>query len=67
VNEETDLPIINVNMLPGRTLDQKRELVRELTDAFVRTCGSKTENVRVLITETPGEHWGIGGELVADR
>ena len=33
------MPIIRFEMFPGRTADQKRNLVRELTDGFVRTCG----------------------------
>ena len=33
------MPIIRVDMLKGRTKKQKQNLVKELTQAFNRTCG----------------------------
>ena len=61
------MPMISVSMFPGRTAEQKRELVREVTEAFVRTCGGKPEGVWVTITEVPAEHWAAGGTLFSDR
>lgn len=57
------MPYISVSMYPGRTQEQKRELVAKLTDAFVETCGGKREGVWVVINEVPAENWGVGGEL----
>lgn len=56
------MPLINVNMLPGRTPEQKEALIREVTDAVVRTCDANRESVWVTINETPPEHWGVAGK-----
>jgi len=61
------MPIIRVEMFPGRTLDQKRDLVRELTDGFVRACGGAGDRLHVVITEVEREDWGVGGELMSDK
>jgi len=61
------MPIIRVEMFPGRTIDQKRNLARELTDGFVRACGGAGEKLHVVITEVERENWGVGGELMADK
>ena len=62
------MPLITVEMFEGRSLDQKRALVRELTEAFRRTCGEDAASrLRVIIHEVPTENWGIGGVLAADR
>ena len=61
------MPIISVQMWEGRSVDQKRRLVRELTDAFVRTCGGEASAVRVLIRDVAKTDWAVGGQLVADR
>ena len=61
------MPIIEVHMLEGRTLDQKRDLARELTDTFVRVCGGDATNVRVLLDELPRANWAVAGELFSDR
>lgn len=61
------MPIVHVEMLEGRTADQKRRLAREVTDAVVRCCDVDAAAVRVLIAEVPPAHWAVGGELFADR
>ena len=61
------MPIIRVEMFKGRSVEQKRELVKELTDGFVRTCGGKTEGLHVVITEVDTEDWAVGGVLFADK
>lgn len=57
------MPLIRVSMFPGRTQEQKRALVEEMTETFLRTCGGNRDGVWVVIEEVPREHWGVGGRL----
>ncbi len=61
------MPIIRVDMLKGRTQEQKKELVKELTSAFNKTCGSNHVGIDVIITEIDKENWSIGGTLFSDK
>ena len=61
------MPIIRVEMFSGRSKDQKRELVKELTDAFVRTCGGNPESLQIVISDVDKENWGSGGQLATDK
>ena len=61
------MPIIRVEMFAGRTEQQKRALVRELTDAFVNAVGGTPERVNVVITDIDKSDWGSGGELCSDK
>ncbi len=61
------MPIIRVEMFPGRTVEQKREMVAALTAAFVRTAGGKPDSVYIVIDEVAKQHWGAGGQLCADK
>jgi 4-oxalocrotonate tautomerase len=61
------MPIVRIDMLSGRTPEQKAELIRRVTAALVETLAVKPEQVRVLIYELPPEHWGIGGETMEER
>ncbi len=61
------MPIITANILSGRNTEQKRMLIRELTDAAVRSLGVEAHQVRVIITEIAPEHWGAGGVSKADQ
>lgn len=60
------MPMITVQMFPGRTAEEKSALAGRLTDAFLETCGrpgQSRESVWVVIDEVPREHWAVGGSL----
>ncbi|MCP4596910.1 2-hydroxymuconate tautomerase [Neptuniibacter sp.] len=55
------MPILQVNMMEGRSEEQKERLIEELTVACVRALNAPQESVRVMINEMPKQHFGIGG------
>ena len=55
------MPIIQFNLLEGRTVEQKRTLARRVTETVVEVLGVKPENVRILIHEMGGEDFSVGG------
>jgi 4-oxalocrotonate tautomerase len=61
------MPIVEVKMLEGRSDDQKRKLVKEITEVICRTIDSTPEKVRVFINEMPKKHYAIGGVLESDK
>lgn len=60
------MPILHLEMHPGRTLEQKRAFVREVTRVTVETLACPPESVDVVITEVSREAWGKNGKLLAD-
>ncbi|MDX6007599.1 2-hydroxymuconate tautomerase [Cupriavidus necator] len=56
------MPIMQIYLMEGRTEEQKAGLIAALTDAAVASIGVPSESVRVLITEMPKTHFGIGGK-----
>ena len=61
------MSLIQVQMFSGRTPEQKRNLVRALTDAFVQTVGSTPDAVDVILTDVEKSDWARGGELFSDK
>lgn len=61
------MPILRLEMHPGRTLDQKRAFVHEVTRVVVETLGCPSDSVDVVITEVAREHWAKAGQLIADK
>ncbi len=55
------MPIANLQILQGREPELKESLIRAVTAAIVDTLKVKPESVRVILTEVPAAHWGIGG------
>ena len=61
------MPEIYVYAVEGRTIDQKRALVKDITEAVVRNFKVKPEAVMVQIMESPKESKAKGGFLFSDK
>ena len=61
------MPIIQVNIAEGRTVEQKLAAYAAITDAVVRTLDVRPEQVRILINEVKDENFAIAGETMAMR
>ena len=60
------MPVIQITMSEGRSVEQKRELVKVLTKEIARIMKTDEEKVRILIYEVSRENWGNAGILGAD-
>ena len=60
------MPMIRVEMFPGRTLEQKRAFAKAVTESFVAICGSTPQGVHVIFTEIQKEDWATAGKLASD-
>ncbi|MFA9422044.1 MAG: 4-oxalocrotonate tautomerase [Sedimentibacter sp.] len=60
------MPIIQVEMLKGRTIEQKRALAEKVTQAVVETANCPKEAVKVIIREMEYENFAQGGVLKCD-
>lgn len=61
------MPTIRVDLFEGRTHEQKKALVKALTQACVETLGSKPESVDVLLFDVAPSNWATGGELWSEK
>lgn len=61
------MPVVTVQLWPGRSVEQKRKLVKAITDAMVEHAGAKPTNLHVVLQEVPLENWGLAGVLGCDR
>ena len=60
------MPIIRVEMWTGRTVAQKRELARVITDAVVNIAHTTAEATIVVFEDIPRENWAQAGKLASE-
>ncbi len=60
------MPVIRIEMFK-RSEEQKRNLVSELTKAFVNTCGGNKDSIKILITEVDKNNWASGGIISSEK
>lgn len=61
------MPIVRVEMWPGRTKAQKAELARLITEAIVTVAGTTPEATTVVFEDVSKENWAIGGVLASEK
>ena len=60
------MPIVRIEMWPGRTHQQKAELARVITEAMVDIAGTIAEATTVIFEDVAWENWATGGVLASE-
>lgn len=54
--------IIEMKFFPGRTKEQKKDLIENITGSLKERLSVDSSDVFIVIQEPPLENWGIGGK-----
>lgn len=60
------MPIVRIEMWPGRTRSQKAELARVITEAMVDIAGTTAQATTVIFEDIARENWATGGVLASE-
>jgi 4-oxalocrotonate tautomerase len=60
------MPMIKVEMFPGRTKEQKRAFAKAVTEAFVTHCNGTPQSVQIIFQDVAKEDWATAGKLASD-
>jgi len=55
------MPLVEISMFSGRDEETKEKMIREITDAVVRTSGAPPEAVTVIIRDVERCDWARAG------
>jgi 4-oxalocrotonate tautomerase len=61
------MPFLNIQLMKGRSLEQKRKLVASVTKAVCESIDSVPEKVRIVLSEMEADDCAVGGELIIDK
>lgn len=61
------MPIVRVEMWPGRTREQKAELAKAITDAVHEIAGAPPEATIVVFDDVSKDNWAEAGKLASDE
>lgn len=57
------MPIINVKMFMGRSVETKQKFADAITKEAVEILGVKKETVTIIFDEYERDNWAIGGTI----
>ncbi len=58
------MPMITVDWLEGRSVEQRQALSRAITDAFVQIAKVPKEQVWIQFHDVPRSHWAMSGDVL---
>ncbi len=61
------MPFVQINMLEGRTIEQKRNLAKSVTKSVSDSLGIPESNVTIIIKDVPKTNFSQGGTLTIDK
>ena len=61
------MPIVRVEMWSGRTVAQKKELARVITDAMVNIAHTTADATIIVFEDIPKENWAQAGILASEE
>ncbi len=61
------MPYINVKITKdGISVEQKKQIVEEMTQTLVNVLNKKPEHIHIVIDEVEPENWGFAGMLTTE-
>ncbi len=61
------MPIVTVRAIEGRTVEQKRKLAKDITDAVVKHFKVEADRVSVNFFDMPKHNIARAGKLLTDQ
>lgn len=61
------MPILQIEILKGKTVEQKREMAKKVTEAVSETLDCPKEAVSIIIREMETENFAKAGQLRIDN
>jgi 4-oxalocrotonate tautomerase len=61
------MPIVQIDWAEGRSVDQKRELAKKVTEAVVEAGKCPPEAVTIIIRDLPKTNFAKSGSLLSDK
>jgi 4-oxalocrotonate tautomerase len=59
------MPVVIVEMWEGRTVEQKKELVKGIAAAFEK-IGTPLSAVHIILKDNPRHNWATGNKLASE-
>lgn len=61
------MPVIHFNLIDNRTVEQKRELAKRVSETVCDVLQVKPESVRIAIHEVTPNDFSVGGVTLAEK
>jgi 4-oxalocrotonate tautomerase len=65
--KEIHMPVVQIDMIAGRTAEKKEQLIKKVTDAIVEALQVPADRVHIILHDIPKENIGDGGVQLSKK
>ncbi|WPC17590.1 4-oxalocrotonate tautomerase [Pediococcus inopinatus] len=67
MRRKINMPLVHIDLIEGRSTDQLRNLVKEVTAAVSKNTGAPAEHIHIVLNEMRPDRYSDGGVLRSDE
>jgi 4-oxalocrotonate tautomerase len=60
------MPIVSIELIEGRSVEEKREMAKKITEAIVEITKIRQDAVEIIFNDMKKENYSKGGVLAID-
>lgn len=61
------MPFITIELIEGRTEEQLKAMIEEVTEAVSKNAGAPKENIHVFVEELKKDRYAVAGKLKSEQ
>lgn len=61
------MPYVRIEMLEGRSDEQKAKLAQAITLAMMEHAGAKPDSVNIVIEDVKKSNWAVAGTMMSQK
>jgi len=61
------MPIVHIDLIAGRSQEQLKNLVKDVTAAVSKNTGAPAEHIHIILSEMQENRYSVGGVLKSDE
>ncbi|WP_057765345.1 2-hydroxymuconate tautomerase [Companilactobacillus tucceti] len=61
------MPLVHIELIEGRSQEQLKSMVEDVTEAISKNVGAPKENIHVVLNEMKKDRYAVGGVLKSDE
>ena len=61
------MPLVHIELLEGRTPEQLKGLVEDVTAAIAKNANVPAERIHIVLSEMRKDRYSVAGKMVSDK
>lgn len=67
IEEVMTMPLVHIDLIEGRSDEQLRGLVKDVTEAIAKNANVPAERIHIVLNEMKKDRYSVGGQMADEK